>query len=98
MLRLLKTDNSVVDGSQALPTAAASVADGSAPARRGATRQQASQGLAVHLQNVTYGYPGTTRNVLKGVSLSAAPGESIAIVGEDLCGLESRESLSGAGH
>uniref|UniRef100_A0A1D2ABS2 ABC transporter B family member 25, mitochondrial n=1 Tax=Auxenochlorella protothecoides TaxID=3075 RepID=A0A1D2ABS2_AUXPR len=81
MLRLLKTDNSVVDGSHALPTAAASVADGSAPARRGATRQQASQGLAVHLQNVTYGYPGTTRNVLKGVSLSAAPGESIAIVG-----------------
>ena len=38
-------------------------------------------GAAVELQGVGYRYPGTERQVLRGVDLSIQPGESVAIVG-----------------
>ena len=37
--------------------------------------------LRIQLENVEFKYPGTKRRVLKGVSITAEPGESIAIVG-----------------
>lgn len=38
-------------------------------------------GVALELKNVEFRYPGTRRRVLKGVDVTAAPGESVAVVG-----------------
>jgi len=38
-------------------------------------------GVALELKNVEFRYPGTRRRVLKGVDITAAPGESVAVVG-----------------
>ena len=39
------------------------------------------RGISLKLENVKYTYPGTGREVLRGINIFAAPGESIAIVG-----------------
>ena len=42
---------------------------------------QTSAPVRIELKDVEFRYPGTTRRVLKGVDITAEPGESIAIVG-----------------
>lgn len=40
----------------------------------------------VELSNLTFGYPGSSKPVLEGLSLEARPGEFIALVGRSGCG------------
>lgn len=40
----------------------------------------------IDLDNVSFSYPGSTKEVLKNISLSINPGERIAIIGENGCG------------
>lgn len=42
--------------------------------------------LVIEFNDVRFSYPGTDKEVLKGISFSIASGESIAIVGENGCG------------
>jgi ABC-type multidrug transport system fused ATPase/permease subunit len=44
------------------------------------------RGMAIELREVSFAYPGGTEPVVRDVSLSIAPGESIAIVGENGAG------------
>jgi len=65
LFKLMRTDTQIPDGTVHLQSG-----DGSS-----------SKGVRVALNGVEFKYPGTKRRVLKGVNITAEPGQSIAIVG-----------------
>lgn len=67
LFNLMKTDTRIPDGH-------VNIVD-----RDAALHHQVGVGL--ELKNVEFRYPGTRRRVLKGVDITAAPGESVAVVG-----------------
>jgi ABC-type transport system involved in Fe-S cluster assembly fused permease/ATPase subunit len=71
LFELLRRRSAVPDGAEELPPARA------APGRGGGR----PAGLRVALRGVRFSYPGSDREVLRGVDIVAAPGESIAVVG-----------------
>jgi ABC-type transport system involved in Fe-S cluster assembly fused permease/ATPase subunit len=71
---VLRTPSSIPDGTRDLPAAGSAAAPSATPS-------SSSWGLSVELDNVHFGYHKGGREVLKGVSLRVAPGESVAIVG-----------------
>ncbi len=70
LFALLRTKTQVPEGNKDLPTPISTTATLSRP-----------PGVHVDLQDVRFKYPGSNREVLKGVSISALPGQSIAVVG-----------------
>lgn len=69
MFDILGRPSAVPDGDRPLPPAA--------PASAGAP----PPGLALSLRGVRFSYPGTGREVLRGLSLEVAPGERLGVVG-----------------
>ncbi|WPT13144.1 ABC transporter B family member 25 [Picochlorum sp. SENEW3] len=67
LFNLMKTDTRIPDGH-------VNIVD-----RDAALHHQVGVGL--ELKNVEFRYPGTRRRVLKGVDITAKPGESVAVVG-----------------
>lgn len=51
-----------------------------------ATQQPAQMHGAIHVQSMTFSYPGHTQELLKKISFSIQPGEKIAIIGPSGCG------------
>ena len=76
LFALLATKTKVPEGSQCLPKMDATV---SSSAGGGGGLQ--APGLRIELKDVRFKYPGSDREVLKGVSITAEPGSSIAVVG-----------------
>ncbi|KAL4520893.1 hypothetical protein Ndes2526B_g00075 [Nannochloris sp. 'desiccata'] len=78
LFALLRTKTQVPEGNKALPT----------PPNMTTTTVSSTNmtpyrppGVRVDLQDVRFKYPESNREVLKGVSISALPGQSIAVVG-----------------
>ena len=65
LFKLMRTDTQIPDGTVHL--------------RSG--EESSNKGVRVALNGVEFKYPGTKRRVLKGVNITAEPGQSIAIVG-----------------
>lgn len=66
---------------------AASSSNGAASSSDGSTQHHPAGGLRLELRDVKFGYGSAGgRQVLRGISLTAEPGESIAVVGEWPCG------------
>ena len=68
LFQLMRTDSRIVDGTIALQDA---------ESMNGAT----CQGVVLDMTDVSFKYPGTRRRVLRGVTIRAEPGQSIAVVG-----------------
>jgi ABC-type bacteriocin/lantibiotic exporter with double-glycine peptidase domain len=51
---------------------------------------------AVEVQDVHFGYPGTSEEVLRGISLSAAPGGFVTIAGPSGCGKSTLAAIMAA--
>lgn len=69
LFELMRRKTKVPDGDRPLPTPA------------GATEGLKAPGVRVSLTDVRFKYPGSQREVLKGVTITAEPGQSVAVVG-----------------
>ncbi|KAL4423145.1 hypothetical protein ABPG77_007798 [Micractinium sp. CCAP 211/92] len=87
LFTLLRTPTKLPEGSRKLPDAPlerrhSNGATGSSSGAAGSNGAASTRGLRLELRDVRFGYGGKEgRQVLKGVSLVAHPGESVAIVG-----------------
>lgn len=96
LFKLLRTQTAVPDGTKDLPTPPPAVSHGGTHHLGSTTHSNGNgdgklagvaspappqQGLRVVLQDVKFSYPGIDREVLKGVTITAEPGQSIAVVG-----------------
>jgi ATP-binding cassette subfamily B protein len=56
------------------------------PGIRGGAQRPASTRGAIELRDVHFGYPGSARQVIRGVSMTLEPGRTVALIGPNGCG------------
>jgi len=81
LFALLRTKTEVPEGSKPLPTPANMTTAATSSSSSTKMTSSRAPGVRVDLQDVRFKYPGSSTEVLKGVSISALPGQSIAVVG-----------------